>query len=48
MKINQIFCKHQWVRLYKVQTYFDYSGFKVYVYKCMCSKCLKKKNKKFW
>lgn len=47
MAINQLICDHNWIRIAEVKTYFDYSGFKVRVYRCICSKCLKEKNKKF-
>lgn len=45
---NKLFCDHDWVRIDEVRTYWNFSGFKVRVYRCICSKCFKAKNKKFW
>ena len=42
-------CLHQYekIELEPSSTYFDYTGFKVGVFKCRCSKCGKIKYKKF-
>lgn len=48
--IKQLFCKHSYTKTdaKPIRTYFDYDGNKVGVFVCMCRKCGKLKNKKFW
>lgn len=48
MLMNKRFCVHDWQRQYLVSEYFDYSGFKVGIFKCKCRKCGKVKNKKYY
>ena len=43
-------CFHKWLKIEEKphETYRDYSGFRVGIFKCRCSKCGKIKNKKFY
>ena len=46
--IKQLFCNHTWILAHKERDYFDYSGYRISVWRCYCAKCRKWKNKKFW
>lgn len=43
-------CFHSWQKIEKQphETYIDISGFRVGVFKCMCIKCGKVKNRKYF
>lgn len=45
---KQLFCNHKWILAHEVESYFDYSGYKVTVWRCVCPLCNKWKNKKFY
>lgn len=47
--IKQLFCEHKWSTTeYEIESYYDYSGFKVRVFECECVKCGKRKRRKYW
>lgn len=46
--LRQLLCNHEWIFAHIVESYFDYSGYKVTVWRCYCPKCHKWKNKKFY
>lgn len=41
-------CEHKWNPEVEIDSYYDYSGFKVRVFECKCSKCGKRKTRKYW
>ncbi|MGM9551949.1 MAG: hypothetical protein ACI3XA_06790 [Clostridia bacterium] len=41
------FLKHEWERLYALREYNDYCGNRVIEFMCECTKCKKRKKKKF-
>lgn len=41
-------CIHKWKKNRFVHQYHDYSGYTIYIYDCICSKCGKHKIKKFY
>ena len=43
-------CNHNFVKTELVphSIYYDYSGFKIGIFKCYCTKCGKIKNRKYW
>lgn len=41
-------CEHDWIKKYKIREYHDYSGFSVHVYHCVCGKCGKVEDRKYW
>ena len=45
-----IFCNHSYGKTdtKPIRTYYDFDGNKVGVFVCICRKCGKVKNKKFW
>lgn len=49
MAFIRIFCIHNYIKIEEQPhyTYYDYTGFKVGVFKCRCTKCGKISNRKF-
>lgn len=47
---KQFFCNHDYAKLEMKPhfVYYDYTGFKVGVFKCRCTKCGKISNRKFY
>lgn len=46
--LRQLLCNHEWIFAHVVESYFDYSGYKVTVWRCYCPKCHKWRNRKFY
>lgn len=44
----QLFCNHKWILVNEIETYWDYSGYKVHIWRCKCPNCNKWNNKKFY
>ena len=45
-----MFCTHEWVKITKdpSYSYWDYSGFHVGVFLCICKRCGKKRKRKYF
>lgn len=45
--IKQLFCKHNYILGHQAKQYYDFSGYRVTVWRVYCTKCGKWTNKKF-
>ena len=50
LRSKQFFCNHDYVKLETEPhfVYYDYTGFRIAVFKCRCTKCGKISNLKFY
>lgn len=48
LKTLSFFCSHEYEKKKLLEEYYDYSGFKVAVFQCICRKCGKEKRIKYW